>query len=176
MNKIYTIMIALMLVASIPFAAAVVSEPQTFEWDGHGADSLKCSVPDVDDPRYVLYNETGGWMHWVFNTKGTSTNASLMLDSNGNGTYEPGEPMNAAVWHFYTPYFDITDDSGDRILNANVELEGGFAGAPGKLILSDYCPGTNGGSEVQEIPEFPAIALPIAAILGLAFFFQRRKE
>jgi hypothetical protein len=26
------------------------------------------------------------------------------------------------------------------------------------------------------IPEFPTIALPVAAILGLAFFFQRRKE
>ena len=26
------------------------------------------------------------------------------------------------------------------------------------------------------IPEFPTVALPIAAILGLAFFFQRRKE
>jgi hypothetical protein len=30
--------------------------------------------------------------------------------------------------------------------------------------------------EQQEIPEFPTIALPVAAILGLAFFFQRRKE
>ncbi|MEA1984348.1 MAG: PEF-CTERM sorting domain-containing protein [Euryarchaeota archaeon] len=28
----------------------------------------------------------------------------------------------------------------------------------------------------QEIPEFPTIALPIAAILGLAFFFQRRRN
>jgi hypothetical protein len=28
----------------------------------------------------------------------------------------------------------------------------------------------------NEIPEFPTIALPIAAILGLAFFLQRRKE
>ncbi|WP_292465022.1 PEF-CTERM sorting domain-containing protein [Methanolobus sp.] len=27
-----------------------------------------------------------------------------------------------------------------------------------------------------EIPEFPTIALPVAAILGLAFFMQRRKE
>ncbi|WP_406661493.1 PEF-CTERM sorting domain-containing protein [Methanolobus sp. ZRKC3] len=27
-----------------------------------------------------------------------------------------------------------------------------------------------------EIPEFPTIALPVVAILGLAFFFQRRKE
>ncbi|MCQ6962310.1 PEF-CTERM sorting domain-containing protein [Methanolobus chelungpuianus] len=28
----------------------------------------------------------------------------------------------------------------------------------------------------SEIPEFPTIALPVAAILGLAFFMQRRKE
>ena len=28
----------------------------------------------------------------------------------------------------------------------------------------------------QEIPEFPTLALPVAAILGLAFFMQRRKE
>ncbi|WMW25445.1 PEF-CTERM sorting domain-containing protein [Methanolobus sediminis] len=27
-----------------------------------------------------------------------------------------------------------------------------------------------------EVPEFPTIALPVAAILGLAFFMQRRKE
>ena len=32
------------------------------------------------------------------------------------------------------------------------------------------------GGPVQEIPEFPTVALPIAAILGLAFMFQRRKE
>jgi hypothetical protein len=29
---------------------------------------------------------------------------------------------------------------------------------------------------VEAIPEFPTIALPVAAILGLAFYFQRRKE
>jgi hypothetical protein len=28
----------------------------------------------------------------------------------------------------------------------------------------------------EEIPEFPTIALPVAAIIGLAFFMQRRKE
>jgi len=30
----------------------------------------------------------------------------------------------------------------------------------------------NGG----EIPEFPTLALPVVAILGLAFMFQRKKE
>ena len=36
--------------------------------------------------------------------------------------------------------------------------------------------GVCGGGGIEEIPEFPTVALPIAAILGLAFFFQRRKE
>jgi hypothetical protein len=34
----------------------------------------------------------------------------------------------------------------------------------------------NGNGGINEIPEFPTVALPIAAIIGLAFFFQRRKE
>jgi hypothetical protein len=36
--------------------------------------------------------------------------------------------------------------------------------------------GECGGGGDLAIPEFPTIALPIVAILGLAFFFQRRKE
>ncbi|SFM14275.1 PEF-CTERM sorting domain-containing protein [Methanolobus profundi] len=35
-------------------------------------------------------------------------------------------------------------------------------------------PGENGGTE--EIPEFPTIALPVAAIIGLAFIFHKREE
>jgi hypothetical protein len=30
--------------------------------------------------------------------------------------------------------------------------------------------------KITSIPEFPTIALPVAAIIGLAFFMQRRKE
>ncbi len=35
---------------------------------------------------------------------------------------------------------------------------------------------TGGGGNGGEIPEFPTIALPVVAILGLAFVMQRRKE
>ncbi|WP_321430949.1 PEF-CTERM sorting domain-containing protein [uncultured Methanolobus sp.] len=31
-------------------------------------------------------------------------------------------------------------------------------------------------SDVTAVPEFPTIALPVAAILGIAFFMQRRKD
>ena len=30
--------------------------------------------------------------------------------------------------------------------------------------------------DINSVPEFPTIALPVAAILGLAFIFQRRRE
>ncbi|WP_235856162.1 PEF-CTERM sorting domain-containing protein [Methanolobus halotolerans] len=39
-----------------------------------------------------------------------------------------------------------------------------------------FCFNDDGNGQQQEIPEFPTVALPIAAILGLAFMFQRRKE
>ena len=50
-----------------------------------------------------------------------------------------------------------------------------------KVIVDDGLSGSgwNEGSinvDINAIPEFPTIALPIAAILGLAFIFQRRKE
>ncbi|MDA0524285.1 PEF-CTERM sorting domain-containing protein [Methanococcoides alaskense] len=50
----------------------------------------------------------------------------------------------------------VTDDAGDTDFDATTVT-------------------VNEGGGV-EIPEFPTIALPIAAILSLAFFFQRRKD
>ncbi|VVB88481.1 Uncharacterised protein [uncultured archaeon] len=31
------------------------------------------------------------------------------------------------------------------------------------------------GREIHAVPEFPTVALPIAAVIGLVFFFQKRK-
>ncbi|MBP1907986.1 PEF-CTERM sorting domain-containing protein [Methanolobus bombayensis] len=69
------------------------------------------------------------------------------------------------------------------------------SGAAGDNIYTYGCPGEYNGYGVletgqdishvtfcfcddpgDEIPEFPTIALPIAAIIGLAFIMQRRKE
>ncbi|MEA1985048.1 MAG: PEF-CTERM sorting domain-containing protein [Euryarchaeota archaeon] len=57
-------------------------------------------------------------------------------------------------------------------------------GASSPMDGKYYVEITAGGGTVEtavasrtiEVPEFPTIALPIAAILGLAFFFQRRRE
>ncbi|WP_407356129.1 DUF4350 domain-containing protein [Methanolobus sp. WCC5] len=42
--------------------------------------------------------------------------------------------------------------------------------------LGEPCEDQSIPDENQSIPEFPTIALPMAAIIGLAFFLQRRKE
>ena len=104
-------------------------------WDGRGADSEKCRVPDTDDPRFPLYDSGEGWVHWVFATKGASTDARLYI---GADVYEPGEPLNANIWHFYTPFMDL-DDLEE--LEPYVELFGGARGPGGGLVISDYCPG-----------------------------------
>jgi len=117
----------------------------TEEWDGRGSDSERCYEPSEDDPRFPVYDETGGWIHWIFSTKGQSLDARLYIevgvDEEGDplyDVYEPGAPLNADVWHFYTPYYDGVEDES---LVAFIELFGGNRGPGGGLVISDFCPG-----------------------------------
>lgn len=99
-------------------------------WDGRGSDSLDCTKAGEGDRP----DDGSGWIHWIFNTKGTSTSASLTLGGSASGTFAPGEPLVAQAWHFYTPYTDVT------ALSASIELDG-EPGPGGGLVISDYCPG-----------------------------------
>jgi hypothetical protein len=114
-------------------ALATLDDPTYYEeWDGRGSDSERCGLLEEGDPRLDV--EGDGWIHWVFATKGDSEDARLTV----NGVeYEPGEPLNANIWHFYTPYADINDEN----FEAFIELFGGDPGPGGGLVISDYCPG-----------------------------------
>lgn len=106
-------------------------------WNGrNGLDSERCD----------LVGEGGrtadGWIHWVFATKGDSTDAQLVLGGTGSGTYAPGEPLNANVWHVYTPFFELGG------LEATLELTG-TPGRPGRLVISDWCEGDDGGDTLR---------------------------
>ena len=111
------------------------------DWDGRGDDSLDCFIPSTNNPRYDVYMETGGWIHWVFSTKGESTSTKLVLGGTGSGEFYPGHPLTANVWHFYTPYFELDG------LTATIYLYGGDPGSGGGLVISDYCPGDPVGYE-----------------------------
>lgn len=109
-------------------------------WGGNGKDSEDCDKADENRG-----TKEDGWIHWVVNTKGDSSNPELVLGGTGSGSYQPGEPLNANVWHFYTPYFDVDG------LEATLYFEGEL-GRPGSFRISDYCPGQ------EPEPEFLSIS------------------
>ena len=122
------ILLALTLTGSAAELSAC-SPTYTESWDGRGSDSENCNLVDGD------LRPEEGWIHWVFSTKGYSTQAELVLGGTGSGTYEPGPPPEAETYHFYTPYFEIDG------LTATIYLYGGSPGPGGGLVISDFCPG-----------------------------------
>jgi hypothetical protein len=105
-----------------------VGGPYEEYWDGRGTDSERCDLIGKDG------RTEAGWIHWVFSTKGESTDAKLVLGGTGSGEYAPAHPLQANVWHFWTPYFDLDG------LTAKIELNG-KPGPGGGLVISEFCPG-----------------------------------
>jgi hypothetical protein len=129
MKKLSLLLVLALLLVGVTTALAETPDPTySEEWDGRGSDSEKCEYVGQEG------RPESGWIHWVFSTKGKSTDAELVLGGTGSGTYIPGEPLNANVWHFYTPYFDLDG------LSATIYLYGGMPGKGGGLVISDYCP------------------------------------
>jgi hypothetical protein len=129
MKKILTLLLVFGLLAMGVTSALADGPTYTEVWDGRGTDSEDCSkVGEEGRP-------PTGWIHWVFATKGDSTDAKLVLGGTGSGEYAPGEPLNAEIWHFYTPFFPLEG------LTAEIQLFGGDPGPGGGLVISDYCPG-----------------------------------
>ncbi|WP_242492487.1 PEF-CTERM sorting domain-containing protein [Methanolobus psychrotolerans] len=155
MRKVLTISMILMLVACMPLAMAVVAEwDGQLVWNGQGADSLRCDKLGESPER-----TEAGWIHWIITGASEVTDAELVVNGDQYTEYE----INGGALSIFTPYYEVEG------LSATFNYNGTLGNT--QFVISDYCPGKNG-----EIPEFPTIALPIAAILGLAFFFQRRKE
>ena len=125
--------------SSDPAFGTMSAVTYTEVWDGRGTDSEACSQVDGD------LRPPTGWIHWVFSTKGSSTDAELTLSAGGSvSQYSPGPPLNAEVWHFYTPFYDLDT------LEAEIVLFGGDAGPGGGLVISDFCPGQLERLEVKK--------------------------
>ncbi len=135
--KLTISLILIILFIFMPFAS-IIAQPSSeegefiYQWTGNGKNSLDCSKAGEGGRP----DDGTGWIHWVFTTKGDSTDATLTLGGSGEGSYKPGEPLEANVWHFYTPYFDVYE------LTASITLIGGEKGPGVGLVISDYCPGS----------------------------------
>jgi hypothetical protein len=161
MKKILITM--LILVALIPMAAAVTPGGPDAECDAAGCVGYSYKIDDW-----------GNLSVWASGMDGTYDDGSINISDSNNYTFN---------WTSETPICAVIVKGGSESnvypggtsgtgLVAPVNPSGGTA----EISHVTFCYGSNGGGQEQEIPEFPTIALPIAAILGLAFFFQRRKD
>ncbi|WP_440954699.1 PEF-CTERM sorting domain-containing protein [Methanosarcina sp. Mfa9] len=82
-------------------------------------------------------------------------------------------------WGSYTSSSTSTINLGVANYDCDLYVRGSTDG-----LITIYATGPDGAEPPQEvevfvksnIPEFPTVALPVAAILGLVFIFGRRKE
>lgn len=128
-SKYVLLSLIVILIFSVAAVALADGATPTYTENWDGRNTLDCGKLGESPERTI-----DGWIHWVFSTKGASTDAELILGGTGAGTYGPGEPLVAEAWHFFTPYFDLDG------LTATINLYGGGPGPGGGLVISDYCP------------------------------------
>ena len=137
------------MVGAIPAAAASLT------WDhNQGANSLTTCTSGQTP-----------YLFWVFTTGAGNPSGSEKLIINGHeysGTVPGGD---SSIVQFKTSFYTLST------LTANVDYNENILGNGNpNLVISHGCTGDT------EIPEFPTIILPIAAIIGLVFFYQHKKK
>ncbi|WP_342305997.1 PEF-CTERM sorting domain-containing protein [Methanolobus sp. ZRKC5] len=153
MKRILIIMLAAMVALMLASAAEA---PIVVENDG---DDCQCGTA------VIKLNEWGDTIEKGESVVGTYTDGPItIIITEGDG--------HNLTWSSNIPVCEVVTKPGTA-LNRYPGGMGGTINDPDSRFISHlsfcYTPG-------NEIPEFSTIALPIAAILGLAFFFQRRKE
>ncbi|ABE51679.1 PEF-CTERM sorting domain-containing protein [Methanococcoides burtonii] len=91
-----------------------------------------------------------------------------------SGTGSPSDiavTVPASVIPTTNPYTDVGIITVTKDINAPMDTVYTI-----KVVAGDSSVEVDSASRTIEVPEFPTIALPVAAIIGLAFFLQRRKE
>lgn len=159
LGKVLRIVIGIIMLASIaePVSASI------YDIDGEVGGGGNNEVGDTIYGQVCLYNE------------GTSveTNLRAWVQSEGLEISPPefdlniGD-LNPGTWKCVEFSFEATGASeGELWLTAYGD--GGWGGQIGDWQLEIYEP------EPESVPEFPTVALPVIAMIGLVFLLQRRK-
>lgn len=101
-------------------------------------------------------------MNWTLNTAGYKIMGVGVMDGVDGGNIYCYESLGGLT--------------SDNFLTTPGPTQGPYTFKDISHIDFCYIVYENGNGGGQEIPEFPTVALPVAAIIGLAFLFQGRKE
>jgi len=161
------LLVLLMLITVMPLAVAASENPVTIEKWKSGNAEFECSQLDhaMCDSSFAFKIDD-----WGTGMNGTYEEANIVINNSDSYTFE---------WNSESPVCAVIVKGGQ---GANVYYYDGVYTGTGLVAPEDkeishvtFCFTEEDGG-IEEIPEFPTVALPIAAILGLAFFMQRRKE
>lgn len=103
---------------------------------------------------------------------------ATVVDNEGN-TWNPKRDNEMSnIGGGFGEYYEIVSP-GSKATSVTITFSGTITGTP--KLAAHVAWGTNsayfsGPAGDTQIPEFPTVALPVAAILGLMFILQRRKE
>jgi hypothetical protein len=106
---------------------------------------------------WVANGEIGFSANIIYNRKTIPTTGVAKYEKYENGLF---------IFSFKSLTLDTTEFISNSIKLDDEDVSGQIKVSVTKFDCGDDA----------EIPEFPTIALPVAAIIGLAFFMQRRKE
>lgn len=118
-----------------------------------------------------------GWFMGVGIPKGYTVSA--VIDSNGNSLGSGWSIKENSQMDGFGRFLECTTTGENKPTWVTVTFSDGVITTDTKLCAevawgTGSCFFSNG--EQTEIPEFPSIALPVAAMLGLMFVFGRKKE
>ena len=150
---------------------------ETEEYDSTTVEVINPIVADIGGPytgtagNPVILDATGSYdTREIPNPESASTFmiakrpatgiADYSWDLDGDGEYD--DASGSIVEHTFTT-------SGSYPISLKVTSYDGYSKTASTTVRITDAPG-------DQIPEFPTIALPIAAIIGLAFIMQRRKD
>ena len=175
MIKIGIILMVLLSMVGFASASASMAIGPSLDLDTNGGGSVTWDVAVTvsgTTPNNGLVSQTLNFDNLHADVTGVLVGADSVSNALITSSTPMGGTTGAITWHPTLPgtyYFKytVTVSNTPALTSYGLEL----------FTIGVSTTSLNPSANVNvSVPEFPTIALPVAAILGLAFIFQRRKE
>jgi len=174
LTMLFVSMIMIAVASAQLFSPATITQTgtNTVHWSGQGSTSIDQGTACTTGAVEVGLAPNTPYLLWVFNSDGLTLNpnqGTLNLGGTGTGTFTMSAPNTNSANHKAVTGFFVPNGGLTASATFNVQSLG--QGSNEAILTISH--GCSGGTQ---IPEFPTVALPIAAVIGLVFFFQHRKK